>query len=282
MMTPIAKWYTGKALATILTYVIPTLQRAMEDGYWQPGDSRKIRAALNKQSVAAKFGRANDHYTGGGRRNESPDLLSNIGAPDANHNDTGWALTHAMNFGAVGAAPRLLDVATTIAPYASTPAAVKALATARQWAMDFAPIAKLLEQLDATRPKPSVVLGSISPTVLANVGKAMAVDFTTIAVPPIKWTWVEVEVKGKMVRMPVGEILWPAGTKHYTSRFSSGHQCEACGHAIRDPYNWCPLVATTPTGPVSLWTGRDCARKLFAVDMKGEAAYTTGPGKGAS
>lgn len=284
--TPIAKWYTGKALATILTYVIPTLERAMEDGYWQPGDSRKVKAALNKQAVAERFGRSHERYTSGGRPNESPSLLSNVGAPGANHNDTGWALVHAMMFGQVGAAPRLLDVAAQIAPYATTPAAVEALSTARQWAMDFAPIAKLMARLDATRPKPVYIMGSISPTVMNNVGKAMAVDLTSIQCPETETTWVEMEWKGQMVRMPVLKILWPEGTRHNVSRFAYGSnagncQCEACGHAIKSGL-FVPLLATTPTGPISLWVGRDCARNLFAVDVKGDALYTSGPAAVAS
>lgn len=278
---PIAKWYTGKALQTILTYVIPTLERAMADGYWQPGDSRKVRAALNKQAVAAKFAKVNDCYPGSGRGNDSPDLLSNIGPEDARHNDTGWALNHAMMFGQAGNAANLLDLVDRLVPYATTPAAREALAVATGWVRDFAPIAKLLERLDATRPKPVVVMGSISPTVLANVGQAMGIDFSTIESPPVEWTWVQMEIKGKTVRVPVGEILWPEGTRHFTSRYSSGHQCEACGHGIKTN-NWVPLLARTATGPVSLWVGRDCARNLFAVDVKGEATYTTGPSAAAA
>jgi hypothetical protein len=279
---PIAKWYTGKARQIILTFVLPTLAEAEALGYWPPNTSRKVAAALNKQTVAARFGKSQERYTGGGHSDRSPDLLSNIGAPDAHHAETGWQLVHAMQFGQVGYAPKALALVEKLRPYATTPAAVAALETAAQWARDFAPIGELLAILDATRPRPTIVLGSLSPTVAGNVGKLMGIDFATIVYPKIEWSykWMEVMVKGKPVRarVSVATIIWPDGTRHDVSRYAHGSksgndQCHACGHAIFDGFNWCPLVATTADGPVSLWVGRDCARKLFAVDVKGDALY---------
>lgn len=283
IITPIAKWYTGKALATILTYVMPTLDRAMADGYWQPGDSRKVRAALNKQAVAAKFAKAQDrdhNYRGAPRSGQLDDVMDN--------RERSWESTvkgsdfvHAMMFGAVCRAPGLVELGAALVPHCVNGAEDSALATARQWADDFAPIAKLMERLDATRPKPVYVVSEISPLVHANVAQAMKVDFSSIKSPDIEWIWVEMEVKGKLVRQPVGKILWPEGARHNVSRFSSGSaagncQCEACGHAIKSGL-FVPLLATTPTGPIALWVGRDCARHLFSVDVKGDALFTSGP-----
>jgi hypothetical protein len=81
-------------------------------------------------------------------------------------------------------------------------------------------------------------------------------------------------IKGKTVRLPVGRMLWPEGTTHRESRYAHGSSnCHACGHQIRSPYNWVPLVAQTATGPVSLWVGRDCARNLFQAEVTGDGRY---------
>jgi len=102
----------------------------------------------------------------------------------------------------------------------------------------------------------------------------MGIAFDTLEVPPVEWTWIEQEVNGTTVRVPVGRIIWPEGTRHGTSRYARGaSHCHACGHAIGNPYNWVPLVAQTASGPASLWVGADCARNLFNVDVSGQAEY---------
>lgn len=277
-MNDITKWYTGKSLATVKEFVLPTLAQAMVDGYWQPGTSRKVRAALNKQAVAARFAHANErshaHNSSVGRLCDVQDNRDRTWESKAR----GWEFVHAMMFGIVSRAPALVELGAVLEPHCANDAERAALATARQWASDFAPVARVMDRLDAIRPKPVLVMGSLSRLVLDNVGRAMGVDLATVAAPPIEWVWREVVRDGKTIRVPVGHILWPEGTRHGVSRFASGgHQCEACGHGIRTN-NWCPLVAQTPDGPVSLWVGRDCARKLFAVEIKGEATFEGQPG----
>jgi hypothetical protein len=270
LFTPIEKWYSGKALQAIRTFVIPMLVQAAGDGCWPKGASRKVHAALGKQNVAGKFAKAN--------REVLESLADDERTWEAKHR--GWTIAHAMQFGSLGQAN---DVAATVAalrPVAEASGADEAMTigslldTAQQWAADFAPVAALVKTLDASRPKPIIVLGSLSRTVADNVGKAMGVALDTIECPPIEWRWEVRQIKGKTVRIKVGRILWPEGTKHGVSRYARGSShCHACGHMIYDPYNWVPLVAQTATGPVSLWVGKDCARSLFNADVSGEAEY---------
>lgn len=222
---PIEKWYTGKALNIIREYVLPTLAEAERQGYWPKGASRKVKAALNKQSVARKFALANERS--GSERNDScegllDDVCSNRSHPWES-DIRAWPVVRAMMFGFVGEAPECLTLADTLVPHCRTDAEREALATARGWAADFAPVAELMALLDATRPAPVIVLGSVSPTVLANVGKSMGVDFSSIRVPEIEWSWRWVTLKdGSRFRTKFGVIKWPPGTRHHVSRFACG------------------------------------------------------------
>jgi hypothetical protein len=268
-LAQIEKWYRGKAREVIRTFAIPTLLQAAADGYWPKGASRKVKASLNKQSVAAKFARAN-------RKTLEP-LADADRLSGAKH--TGWTIAIAMQYGNVADAPQVAATVEVLRPIAAALPGEEArvvaelLDTAAQWAADLAPVAALISALDATRPKPIIVLGTLSRTVADNVGAAMGIAIDTIECPPIEWFWVEEEVKGAIVRVPVGRIIWPDGTRHCQSRFALGSQCHACGHGIRNPWNWMPLVAQTATGPVSLWVGRDCARNLFKAEVSGDGRY---------
>lgn len=297
----ILKWYSGKPLTVIRDYVIPTLAQAAQDGFWPKGASRKVHAALNKQTVAKKFYRCHR------------DCIDNISTGNYQYDgDRAWGIGHAFLFGQYsranyvkGLVDKLLPALAegrvklwipapgsphpTIPTVAAKGAVEKVLDTAEQWAADFAPVAALVAQLDIARPKPNYVMGTISPTVLANLGGILGFQFDSIALPQVKWEWVEREVNGKKYRICVGDIVWPEGTRHGASKFSisssGNHQCEACGHAIRNPWNWVPLVAKTADGPVSLWVGRDCAQNLFGCVLSGEGEYSdkiTVPASGSS
>lgn len=247
---PIEKWYSGKGLETLRSYVLPTLREAEKLGYWPKGASRKVKAALNKQRVAEKLGR------------ENRGTWTEIHAADI-----------ALTYGQFAEAPDLLVAILGL----SAEKRIK-YAKAEQWARDFASVAQLVALLDRSRPRPTFLLGTLSPTVYANLGKALAIDFTTIDVPEIVWEWVEyVDPNGRKVRYQVGRIIWPEGTQHNKSRYyvsnANNRQCQACGHAIHSPWNWVPLVAEGPSSPLSLWVGRDCASKLFGVKVDGDAQY---------
>lgn len=51
-------------------------------------------------------------------------------------------------------------------------------------------------------------------------------------------------------------------------------ESEELGHAIKDPFNWVPLLAYNhKKTPHALWVGRDCAEKLFGCEVEGDAIY---------
>jgi hypothetical protein len=269
----ILRWFSGKgAVAAVHAFTLMVESEAAE--YWIPGASRKVRAALNKQNVAAKRARA------AGIRDYAHPLYS--GMSD-------------MQYGSIGRAARHRTV--QVASSASIPDHTAA-AMLREWAADWAPIAARLDALDARRPKPTVVLGTLSPTVIANVAGTLGLALASVTVPPMRGEWREVTRQrkgcrpGEMETVKIWhvEIEWPANTRHCRSKFSYGShagnsQCEACGHAIRDIYNWCPLMLIESDGvPSSLWVGKDCARKLLGSDVvdSGEAIYARTTGIAAS
>jgi len=265
----LAKWYSGKALGVMREVVLPTLDAAVTLGCWPKNASRKVKAALNKQAPAIRWGKENE----GG--------LRSIVALDGT---TGWYLSFAMQFGNFALAPSNVDLAQRLAPYASDDQ-MEVLAVAAAWARCFAPVADLVSLLDSRRPRPTYEFKTLSPTVAANVSRVIGVDLTTVRSPEIEWEWVEIEVNGRKMNICRGKILWPDDTRHGLSRFSGGDlHCHACGHVIRNATNWVPLLfdADHPrlgVGPASLWVGKDCARKLLSCEVSGDAVYE---GRGAA
>jgi hypothetical protein len=269
----IATWFAGKALSVLTDYTLPTLAAAEARGYWDPHESRKVRASLNKQRPAEKFARANEKLL-----ESIPDAPRPAGSQPRWTAGPGWSAAHAMRYGAVMSAPEVLASIQGLRSRATTADQRQALDHVERWARDFAPVADLLSLLDSRRPKPTFVMGSLSPSVVANLGTSLGIAFDTVRVPEMEGRWVDVTVKGRAQRAWIVVIKWPANTVHGASRFVHGSragnsQCEACGHAIKDPFNWVPLLADVTGRPHSLWVGRDCARKLFAVDIKGDCQY---------
>lgn len=278
---PIEKWFSGKALAVIQTFVLPTLKQAEELGYWPKGVSRKIRAALNKQNVAKKFAKTHDRNYDHRDHNfgKLEDVADVRGSRWHEAKLRGYNLVVAMSFGQFESAPKLRSLATNLVPFCLVNAELDALATATQWCEDFIPVAELVSLLDSRRPRPTIVCKTLSPTVLENLNKTLSVDLRDVQGCPVEYVWVDrINKKGEKYQISVAVLKWPEGTQHGVSRFSWGSkagnkQCEACGHAIKDSCNWIPLVGLTPTGPISLWTGKDCAHNLFGCEIDGEAEY---------
>jgi len=73
-------------------------------------------------------------------------------------------------------------------------------------------------------------------------------------------------------------LLWPKNTVFDRGRFTQGHQCQSCGHAIHNPYNWVPLLIDSQKGiPHALWVGRDCSASVFGVKVTGEVIIENNP-----
>lgn len=268
-------WYTGKALANA-TAALDVLQQSAAAGSWLPKVSRKVMAALSKPNVAAKFADANrdaldaiNHY----RRD------NNFKRP---HTECGTRIAIDLRYGAFQAVQTMNWPA--LEAGCQSDAERAALAVARKFAADFAPVAALVTKLDATRPLPVFTSLGLSPTVTATLA-SIGVEGTpaTLRVCPIEWIQVQDTdpETGKITFRYVGRLLWPENTRHDTSRHAHGNgahqQCHACGHAIKNGYNWVPLLVDDAAGtPRSLWVGRDCARNLFGVAVTGDVVELEG------
>lgn len=262
---PILEWYSGKGHDTIVARTIPMLVQAEQLGYWPKGVSRTVRATLNKQNVAKRWAHAVEKKFG--------EHL--FGSFHLRHDHPLYDAHYCLTFGLVERAPRLLRELRTPQRFlgAEQPYAQDAM----RWAEAFAPIAELMTLLDSRRPKATVVMKTLSPTVAKNVGEHIGLDVATIQTPPMHGEWVEFVHKGRKISVIEIVVDWPEETRHNASRFhhSGNHeQCQACGHAIKDPFNWVPLLAyDAHQVPHSLWVGRDCASKLFGCEVEGDAIY---------
>jgi hypothetical protein len=250
----IRRYYRGAAWERVRDVAIPALEAAEAAGCWQKGDSRPTHAALNKTS-----------------RREIK--LAIVGAKAC----AGDSI--AVEYGQVLRADLMLVHARGALERsnASPDASHLPILEYARWCEAFAPIATLVKRLDATRPKPEFVVGEISPTIWRNAAGQMGLDFSSVRVPDMRWRKIEVkDERGRPEFHWFLEILWPKATLHNKSRFAWGSkagndQCHACGHAIKNPRNWVPLLADSSAGLVSLWVGRDCAEKFFGIVASGEA-----------
>jgi hypothetical protein len=270
----ISEWFTGKA-AEKAKWAVDQINASLAEGEWLPGVSRTVKAALDKiNAKAQKIAKMADQLDKG-----LP--YASVKYPDLNE---------------AGAIPGLKEVYQSIywllkyghgkdidldllAQHAHSPEAQEVLAAARRALAGRQPIVAAVKFLDAQRPKPVFVFKTLSPT-----GAKLLLDAgykPDTAVLPIFRYYRDEDGKPEM------EIIWPEGTKHGQNRFakvgcsrSGNMQCHACGHAIKNASNWVPLAITTEKGEIhSFWVGRDCAKKLFGVDMKGEAKYRNTDGQ---
>lgn len=290
--TRVLSWFTGKARENA-SHALDLLAVSEAQGSWVPKASRMVPAALGKANKAINLGR------------EFEGELEKIGNYETPSHQRGFEVSMILRFGqyarARGGEPVDFD---TIAANAPSPACANAVKEAKRFQREFDAIARLCRRLDATRPKPVFTNLGISPTVtktLAGLGFHGA-DQAKVEVCPIRWETVERTrghnklckegacvqgcSNGKKYWVQVGHLEWPEGTQHDCSRFADINtgrgrfeQCHACGHGIRNPWNWVPLVITSGVGAkYSWWVGTDCARTLFGIKVTGEVELVGGKG----
>ncbi len=264
--TAVLGWYTGKAQKDAAA-ALDLLAQSEAQGAWVPGASRFVDARLGKSNVATKMGRAHGK------------ALEGVGDYKTPAAQRGWNVMMVLTY----PYPKRLGAHVTeldwTAIRTAAPASLRMVVDfAEKLCKDFAPVAALMVRLDATRPLPVITKIGASPTVtatLTNLGLVAKAE--TAQVCPGHWEErTSVDAKGKTVYRQVWILEWPTGTVHGKSRYAHGShagnsQCEACGHAIQNPFNWVPLLLDNEAGrPHSLWVGKDCAKTIFGVKVTGD------------
>lgn len=272
------KWYTGKALASLLA-LLPALAESETQGFWVPGVSRKLTAALNKLSTATKkiAKQARAYYDSAQDRET---VYGTVAFEKARAERNAWNdIYYAMYYcSSAHALDKVLPAVKHIEEHGEPATEQKTvLRFAREFSADLLPVQNLIHHLDSTRPKPVFTSLGLSPTVTATLTEQLKLNVATVRFPEFRDLWKEREINGKLVRVCITIIVWPKGTMHGKSRFSGKSQCNACGHAIRNNMNWVPFLMDDAKGvPHSFWVGRDCAKNIFNVDVKGDAEYMDG------
>jgi hypothetical protein len=274
LSTKFLRWYTGKARDAV-SALLPAFEESVREGEWVPGLARKWKAALNKATVAKKVSEQFKEY------------LGPLSTGKREYTGEGWEICHLLYFGKFQSAKLILDDVAELLPLLKSLKpevrihVEKALDEATNFGEDFLEIAGHVEYLDSMRPKPVFTVIGLSPTVTKTLQECgLKLDPKTVRMPPIVWEVVEeLDYKGRPVRRRRGRIEWPKGTVHYASRFAHGNsQCHACGHLIKNPFNWVPILMDDASAPHSLWIGRDCAQKIFGIKAKGDIELEGSPG----
>lgn len=274
----ILSWFKGKAQENA-GVALGLLIDSEKQGFWLKGASRKVKAALTKANVADKWARSARAWY---------DLLAHDRGDYGTvayeqmkiERDAWFKIYMGLHHGS-----RVCDVLTACTTLRGMKLdSGKDVIVSKAWtfACDMMPAIELMALLDSRRPARVVVFKTLSATVLttfANLGMT-GMDLTTVREPEIRWEWVDQIAKdGTKFQVRVGTIVWPAGTRFNCSKFSMGsktgnRQCHACGHAIKNPYNWVPVLVDDTAGvPHALFIGKDCAHNLFDADVEGDAMY---------
>lgn len=252
-------WFTGKGREQAST-AMDLLERSLAQRYWLPQASRSVAAALRKSNLARRWARNEGKILDDYRHRERSRIYGALRFGQ-------YELTASNPF------PNALACATDEER--------EQLGVAQHWWNAMRPVAEVMRALDACRPPPVFTFLGLSPTVTATLESFRA---TKIEVCPSEVEWkVRTDARGREFRVPVLRLLWPAGTVHGSSPHcanASGmlQKCQACGHAIKNPSNWVPLVLWTGEPypderfPRSLWVGKDCAETLFGVKLSGTGA----------
>lgn len=253
----VLSWFNGKSkVAAAAALEILAASELAEE--WV-GPSRSVVASLTKANVAAnlakKFGAE----------------LESVGGYNLPNTERGWEISHSLRFQSFHT-----DINFEAIRQNAPEHLVSVIDSAKIYFEAFRPLFILMNKLDVTRPRPVVTKIGASPTVnktINQLGISDAESSFQVEVCPTEWFLKEINTQKGKVFVKVGKLVWPEGTRHNVSRFSDSNHCQACGHAIKNSGNFIPLVLSTATVvPHSLWVGRDCAKTIFGLDIKGEMA----------
>lgn len=267
-------WFTGASLAKAKS-ALDSIEASLKQGEWLPKASRAAKASLSKSPKAKKLAREVDHVLDLMRKEEESSTKEASTAL-REQIDLTHELYMVLQYDP-GRAPRvqarILEVSMSTLHSRLRVLVVYAWPFVRAMAQ----VQRAIEFLDSVRPLPVVTNLGVSPTVTATC-EMLKVRSSTLRMPELVHEMVERTVDGKVQRVYVTRIVWPQGTRFGMSPYyvsdSGNRQCQACGHAIKNPFNWLPVLADTHDGvPVGFWVGRDCAKNLFGLAIKGDYEF---------
>lgn len=277
--------YTGSTRKELAESVLPNISEALARGYWtSKADARHARAVLGKTTGAAgkALKAARDiadelrfrRYNATNRSEEEAlqevyDLWADLSYMPTTATEVEDKLEALRSLRATKPSREQLDIVETLESF------YKGLL----------PVFNALEKLDSAAPPVKVYkvnVGDLSPTVKRNL-TSHNLDPATVRFPPIEQFQKTIQKKDKdgVLRekiVSVIRILWPENTVHNVAHMRKGsglyHQCDACAHAIKNPFNWVPLLVDNKNGiPYSMWVGQDCASNLFGYKLDGDAVF---------
>lgn len=270
MNKSIARWFSGKQHQNIIGWALPMLAKAEKEGSWPKKVARPMHAAFGKTATKS-LARETDDYRRAAQYNFEDKAICPVAA---------WNAIYFLFAFASRPEDALRGVEVLEKHHNPTPAQQILLGKARDMANDFIPVKALLKLLDSRRPKRTVIFKTLSPTVVKNLLGDLNFNMETLRHPPVECKWVPfIGRDGKEYQELVCYIKWPEGTVHSGSRYAHGSragnaQCHACGHAIKNPSNWVPMLIDDVNGvPHSMWVGTDCARNVFGCEVEGDARY---------
>lgn len=240
--------FSGKAHAAAVEG-LTQLYASLALGEWIPGVSKRCRSVLNPQKANEAHKVRNRLYKTVyfGRRPDFKDPMYHVSS--------------VLSFGERFVDEDCLNVDAVRPP--NVEEKKNAVRMAKKLVEALRPVNDAMKILDDVRPKAVITTQQASPTVTRTMNDLGA---TKIEVCPMKWVS---EKRSDGTSVMVAFLDWPAGTRFGTSRFSGQDQCQACGHGIRNAFNWLPLVLSSPEGPRALWVGSDCGHNLFGFKVKG-------------
>lgn len=256
------KWFTGKSKENA-KIALDLLKQSEAEGCWISGASRKVRSALNKANVVKSKLKAIGNSS-----------LERFGK-DTLTQRNGFSLYMSVYFGP----DYLLRVdIDNLKVNISNDHERAGVELGVEYYNDFIEIARLMRQLDDTRPKPVFTSIGLSPTVTETLRDTkLDLDITTVRSCP--WKAIKVQrtlTNGNVIWDWDLQLDWPKNTwfgmsRHAGASARGNRKCEACGHTILNPFNWVPiLVDDNEKVPYAFIVGRDCARSVFGIKVTGD------------
>lgn len=274
--------YTGKQLEAVVNEALPVVSKALRGDGWAKGERRHVKSVLAKvggKELKELLKAAREMYDFYSRKRYQETSKS----LDETYSEIAH-LCHPLDmlrFG-IDYVWDAFEATQELKKYDLPRDERDTVAALERYCRDLLPLARALAQIDNIVPAAKIVqVGELSAATRGMLVKH-DLDPTTVRQPEIEITKKQVTVKvgGGFAKrtVSVSRILWPKDTifgKAYLSKGSTTHsQCDACAHAIKDPFNWVPILIDDRKGrPHAMWVGHDCAKNLFGFEVEGDPIF---------